>query len=156
LCVLCFCLFIAARLIFQLSGGCHHYRWQGCKFWPMLGTQGLWAGRDLYRATPTATRDLGLYSLIRKAGTYVPQWDSNPWCKDHQIIAPYALTTAPRGLDLCNVIFIVRGVRVASLAWFVWRNLHCWKSKITSLVWFVWCNLRHWKSKSYLSFDLCD
>jgi hypothetical protein len=26
------CLFIAARAIFQLSGGCHHYRWQGCKF----------------------------------------------------------------------------------------------------------------------------
>jgi hypothetical protein len=23
-------LFTAARVIFQLSGGCHHYRWQGC------------------------------------------------------------------------------------------------------------------------------
>jgi hypothetical protein len=34
------CLFIAARTIFQLSGGCHHYRWQGCKFRPMLGAQG--------------------------------------------------------------------------------------------------------------------
>jgi hypothetical protein len=87
------CLFIAARAIFQLSGGCHHYRWQGCKFWPMLGAQGLRAGRDLYRATPTATRDLGLYGLIRKTGTYVPQWDSNPRRKDHQIIAPDALTT---------------------------------------------------------------
>jgi hypothetical protein len=38
------CLFIAARAIFQLSGGCHLYRWQGCIFWPMLGAQGLWAG----------------------------------------------------------------------------------------------------------------
>jgi hypothetical protein len=35
-------LFIAAWAIFQLSGGCHHYRWQGCKFRPMLGAQGLW------------------------------------------------------------------------------------------------------------------
>jgi hypothetical protein len=78
------CLFIVARAIFQLSGGCHHYRLQGCKFWPMLGAQGLWAGRDLYRATPTATRDLGLYGLIRKTGTYIPQWDSNPQRKDHQ------------------------------------------------------------------------
>jgi hypothetical protein len=63
---------IAAWAIFQLSGGCHHYRWLGSKFRPMLGAQGLWAGRDLYRATPTATRDLGLYGLIRKTGTHVP------------------------------------------------------------------------------------
>jgi hypothetical protein len=90
-------LFIAARAIFQLSGDCHHYRWLGCKFRPMLGTQGLWAGRDLYRTTPTAIRGLGLYGLIRKTGTHVPQWDSNPRSKDHQIYAPDALTTAPRG-----------------------------------------------------------
>jgi hypothetical protein len=32
-----FCLFVYSRLSnFQLSGGCHHYRWQGCKFRPML------------------------------------------------------------------------------------------------------------------------
>jgi hypothetical protein len=61
----------------------------------MLGAQGLSAGKDLYRATPTATRDLGLYGLIRKTVTYVPQWDSNPRRKVHQIIAPDALITAP-------------------------------------------------------------
>jgi hypothetical protein len=68
----------------------------------MLGAQGLWAGRGLYRATPTVTRDLGLYglirktgTLIRKTGTLVPQWDSNPRRKDYQIIAPDALNTAP-------------------------------------------------------------
>jgi hypothetical protein len=83
----CF-LFIAAWSIFQLSGGGHHYRWLGCKFRPMLGAQGLWAGRDLYRATPTATRNLGLYGLIRKTGTHVPQWGSNPRLKDHQIFEP--------------------------------------------------------------------
>jgi hypothetical protein len=27
----CFCLFINMRAIFQLSGGCHHCWWQGCK-----------------------------------------------------------------------------------------------------------------------------
>jgi hypothetical protein len=80
------CLFVlAARAIFQLSDGCHHYRWQGCKFRPMLGAQGLWTGRDFYRATPTATRNPGLYGLIRKTGTYVPHWDSNPRRNDHQI-----------------------------------------------------------------------
>jgi hypothetical protein len=36
-----FDLFIAAWTIFQPSGGCHHYRWLGCKFRPMLGAQGL-------------------------------------------------------------------------------------------------------------------
>jgi hypothetical protein len=90
-----FVLFIAAWAIFQLSGG-HHYRWLGCKFRPILGAQGPRAGRDLYRATPTATRDLGLYGLIRKTGTHVPQWGSNPQLKDHQIFEPDALTTAPR------------------------------------------------------------
>ena len=62
------CLFVYSHTSnFQLSCGCHHCWWQGCKFWPMLGTQGLWAGWDLYCATPTATRNLG---LIRKTGTH--------------------------------------------------------------------------------------
>jgi hypothetical protein len=30
------CLFWVARAIFQLSGDCHYYRRQGCKFRPML------------------------------------------------------------------------------------------------------------------------
>ena len=57
----------------------------------MLSTQGLWAGRDLYRATSTATWGLGLYGLIQKTGTHVPQWGSNPQLKDHQIFEPDAL-----------------------------------------------------------------
>jgi hypothetical protein len=92
------CLFIATGTIFQLSCCCHHCRWQGCKFRPLFGAQGLWAGRGLYLATPTATRDLGLYSLIRKTGTSIPQWESNPRCKDHQIFVPDAVTTVPHGL----------------------------------------------------------
>jgi hypothetical protein len=93
-------LFIAAWAIFQLSGGCHHYRLLGCTFRPMLGNQGLWAGRDLYRATPTAIRDFGLYGLIGKTDTHVPQWGSNPQLKGHQIFEPDALSTAPRRLNL--------------------------------------------------------
>jgi hypothetical protein len=81
------CMFIAAWAIFQLSGGCHHYRWQDCKFRPILSAQGLLAVRDLFRATPTATQDLGLYGLIRWTDTHVPQWDSNQGHKDHQIFA---------------------------------------------------------------------
>jgi hypothetical protein len=44
----------------------HHCRWRTAKFRPMLGAQGLWAGRDLYRATPAVTRDLGCSGLIRR------------------------------------------------------------------------------------------
>ena len=36
----------------------------------MLGAQGLWAGRDLYRATPTVTRDLGFSGLIRRTAPF--------------------------------------------------------------------------------------
>ena len=44
----------------------HHSRWRAAKFRPMLGAQGLWAGKDLYRATPAVTRDLGFSGLIRR------------------------------------------------------------------------------------------
>jgi hypothetical protein len=36
----------------------------------MLGAQGLWAGRDLYRATPTVTRGLGFSGLIRRTSPF--------------------------------------------------------------------------------------
>jgi hypothetical protein len=42
------CLFTCARAIFQLFGGCHHYRWQGCKFRSMLSTHGFLAVRVSY------------------------------------------------------------------------------------------------------------
>ena len=63
----------------------------------LCSTLGVWAGRDLYRATPTATWDFGCYSLIRKTGTHVTRWDSNPPRMDHVIFASDALATAPRG-----------------------------------------------------------
>jgi hypothetical protein len=36
----------------------------------MLGAQSLWARRDLYRATPTVTQDLGFSGLIRRTAPY--------------------------------------------------------------------------------------
>jgi hypothetical protein len=51
---------------FSLVWRRHHCRLRAAKFRPMLGAQGLWAGRNLYRATPTVTRDLGFSSLIRR------------------------------------------------------------------------------------------
>jgi hypothetical protein len=48
----------------------HHYRWRAAKFRPMLSARGLWAGRDLYRATPAVTRGLGLSGLIRRTAPF--------------------------------------------------------------------------------------
>jgi hypothetical protein len=48
----------------------HQCRWRAAKFRPMLGAQGLWAGRDLFRATPAVTRDLGFSGLIRRTAPF--------------------------------------------------------------------------------------
>jgi hypothetical protein len=39
-------------------------------FWPTLGAEGLWAGRDLYRATPAVTWGLGFPGLIRRTAPF--------------------------------------------------------------------------------------
>jgi hypothetical protein len=46
---------------FSLIWRRHHCRWRAAKFGPMLGAQGLSAGRDHYRATPAVTWDLGFF-----------------------------------------------------------------------------------------------
>jgi hypothetical protein len=48
----------------------HHCRWRAAKFRPMLGAQGLWAGRGLYRATPAVTWDLGFSGFIRRTAPF--------------------------------------------------------------------------------------
>jgi hypothetical protein len=55
---------------FSLIGRRNHCRWRVAKFRLMLGAQGLWAGRDLYRATPTVSRDLGFSGLIRRTAPF--------------------------------------------------------------------------------------
>jgi hypothetical protein len=52
---------------FSLIWRRHHCRWRAAKFRPMLGAEGLWAGRDLYRATPAVSRGLGFSGLIRRS-----------------------------------------------------------------------------------------
>jgi hypothetical protein len=50
----------------------HHFRWRAANIWPMLGSQDLWAGRDLYRATPAVTWGLGFSGLIRRITPFTP------------------------------------------------------------------------------------
>jgi hypothetical protein len=55
---------------FSLLWRRHHYRWRAAKFRPMLSAQGIWAGMDLYRATPAVTQDLGFSGLIRRTAPF--------------------------------------------------------------------------------------
>jgi hypothetical protein len=55
---------------FSLIWRRHHCRWRATKFKPMLGAQGLWAGRYLYLATPAVTRGLGFSGLIRRIAPF--------------------------------------------------------------------------------------
>jgi hypothetical protein len=47
-----------------------HHRWRAVKFRPLLGAQDLWAGRNLYRATPAVTRSSGFSGLIRRTALF--------------------------------------------------------------------------------------
>jgi hypothetical protein len=52
--------------IFSLIWRRQHCRWRAANFRLMIGAQGLWAWRDLYRTTPAVTRELGFTGLIRR------------------------------------------------------------------------------------------
>jgi hypothetical protein len=65
-----FVLFIVAWAIFQLSSVCHHYWWKGCKIEAYARHSGPWADKDLYRASPAVTRDLGFTGLIRRTAPF--------------------------------------------------------------------------------------
>jgi hypothetical protein len=58
----------------------HHYRWRAAKFRPMLGAQGLWALRDLYRATPAVTQGLSFSGLIRGTVPLSRLWRQTRGC----------------------------------------------------------------------------
>jgi hypothetical protein len=61
-------LFYVLLKYFSLIWRRHHNRWKAAKF--RLSTQGLWAGRDLHRATPAVTRDLIFSSVIWRTALF--------------------------------------------------------------------------------------
>jgi hypothetical protein len=73
-CLLLLCKINALLENLSLKLGRHHWRWRAAKFRSMFGAQGLWAGRDLYRATPAVTRDLGFSRLIRSSVPFLRLW----------------------------------------------------------------------------------
>jgi hypothetical protein len=58
----------------------HLCRWRAVKFRSMLDTQGLWAGRGLYRATHAVTQDLGFFFFIWKTNPISRLLQHTWWC----------------------------------------------------------------------------
>jgi hypothetical protein len=98
---------------------------KGCKFRPMLGSQGLWAGRDLYRATPAVTRDLGFTGLIQRTAPFSRLLRHTRGCGGS------ILTRILTGLGLMEMkcifdigIIFLYGPRF--LRWAMWPMGLCW------------------------------
>jgi hypothetical protein len=79
---------------YTLSGGCHHYQWQGCKFWPtwLCSALRVFEQVGIFIMPHLLQHGASVYTVSTTRSA--PQWDWNSQ-KDHQIIAPDALTTAP-------------------------------------------------------------
>ena len=74
-CLFVYLLYYVSLKNFSLMRRRHKYRWKGCIIWAYA--RSLWAGKDLYRATPALTRELGFSSLIRRAAVTLkigPRW----------------------------------------------------------------------------------
>jgi hypothetical protein len=73
-----FCRLIDGLIILRSAReSCIHDTWRrrhcwsrSTKFRPMFGAQGLWARKDLYRATPALTQSLGSTGLIRRPAPF--------------------------------------------------------------------------------------
>jgi hypothetical protein len=72
----------------------HHYRWRAPKFRPMLGVQGLWTGRDLYRATPPVTQGLSFFLVSSQiSSNLVTSYESERDAKDIRVLLLIVQTT---------------------------------------------------------------
>jgi hypothetical protein len=105
----------------------HHYRWRAAKFRLMLGAQGLKAGRDLYRATPAVTKDLGFSGLIWRTASFSRLLRHTRGC------GGYILTWILTGL-WCYLLWRERGPLYEEI-WIpftqkgcviIWLKLACW------------------------------
>jgi hypothetical protein len=63
-------LFIRPALISIKTSPLPRCLWRAVNFGPIFGAQGLWAGRDLYQATPAVTCGLGFTCLIRRTAPF--------------------------------------------------------------------------------------
>jgi hypothetical protein len=69
----------------------------------MLGAQGRWAGRDLYRATPAVTRDLGFPVLSEGPLHTVAFYDTQEGVDD---LFPTRIITNQKEISLANSLLV--------------------------------------------------
>jgi hypothetical protein len=113
--------FSVALKKFSLIWRRNHCRWRAAKCGPMLhvlGAQGLWAGRDLYRATPAVTRDLGFSGLIRRTAP-ISRLLRHTWGCGGSILTRI-LTGRHAGLTL-YILYVLLSICMKLLDSEIWR-----------------------------------
>jgi hypothetical protein len=121
-----------SRIFFLLIWRSHHYRWRAAKYRSMLGAQGLWAGRDLYRAIPAVTRDLGFSDLIRRTAPF------SQLLKDYKDMWRIYSNPDPYGSPISHLLRHTRGcwgsiltrILMGDELWGKMRTLCLWHLKI--------------------------
>jgi hypothetical protein len=101
---------------FSIIWGRHHCWWRVAKFKPMLGTQGLWGGRDLYRATPAVTWDLGFSCLIRRSTLFSRLLRHTRGCGGS------ILTRILTGLFWKNTLFLLSHIGNIDETWYMYKE----------------------------------
>jgi hypothetical protein len=102
---------------FSLIWRRHHCLWRAAKLRPMLGAQGLWAGRDLYRATPAVTRTLVFPVLSEGPPHLVASYDTLGDAED------LFLPGSSRGCNACHSHIITLLIDIKN---FLLSLLFCW------------------------------
>jgi hypothetical protein len=90
---------------FSLIWRRHHCRWRAAKFRPILA-QGLWAGRDLYRATPTVTRDLCFSGLPNQSLALTTRMEMQRTYSDPDPHGNYPVDITHRIIFIVNHIYM--------------------------------------------------
>ena len=111
----------------------------GCKFWPMLGTNGNWTVRVLQRATPSVTRGIRLqWSSLRTRDTLT-------YCRAFGcgavMVCFYDLSVLRLGFE--HPIFCMRGERSKSL-----RHRRVWTNIMLK------CDLFTWTYNNYVYINI--
>ena len=90
------CLFWVARAIFQQSGDCHHCRWQGCKFRPMLSTTAY-----------SSEGSLSCHTYCDTGPPFLRSYPKDPWF----YLLNAVLLAKEQSLPILNVLGLTRPVR---------------------------------------------
>jgi hypothetical protein len=96
--------------------------WRAAKFRPMLGSQGLWAGRNLYRATPAVTRDFGFSGLIRRTAQFSRLLRHMGGCRGS------ILTRILMGSFISSSLgyMYIKWTWLWKLCWLIWYHRYIW------------------------------